>query len=95
LTEFVGESSTQLGITRRRAVPGDALKKSFPCSLNNEIWSIEIRLSSTKAADIPAFVLKRLGFGADLKGQRGLEGYGPMGEFWGAQDLQRTSPGRV
>ena len=46
--------------------------------LADELRGVEVRLTSAEAANVPSFGLQCFGASCNLKGQRRLEGLGPV-----------------
>ena len=90
--EFVGQSSTKIGVPRGGAVAGEAGSQSMLSCFNDEWWRRKVRFTGTEAADVLAAVAQCFGLGADLQRQRRFEGDSPVGKFWRARHRQRTSP---
>ena len=83
--QFVGQSSTQIGVPRGGAVAGEAGSQSMLSRFNDECRRRKVRLTGTEAADVLTAVAQCFGLGADLQRQRRFEGDSPVGKFWRAR----------
>ena len=63
--QLLGDGCTELRLSSRWAVAGDAIPQCFPGGLNDEVRGVEVRFSGAEAADITTRAFQCLGLGRD------------------------------